>query len=71
MRMIVDNWRMALPLVLGMLVFNTLTALAEDPPPYLLQWGSSGSGNGQFNEPLGVAVDDHHINGQVAAGSHD
>ena len=24
---------------------------------YVLQWGSAGSGNGQFNEPIGVAVD--------------
>ncbi|MEK7353203.1 MAG: hypothetical protein AABZ77_01690, partial [Chloroflexota bacterium] len=27
------------------------------PLRFLRQWGSSGSGNGQFNSPLGVAVD--------------
>ncbi len=26
-------------------------------PPYLLQWGSGGSGMGQFLDPVGVATD--------------
>lgn len=30
---------------------------AEDPPQYLIQWGSYGTGDGQFNYPFGVAVD--------------
>src|SRR3972149_648556 len=29
----------------------------ERPPDYLLKWGGPGSGDGQFNWPLGVAVD--------------
>lgn len=29
----------------------------EPPPQFLLQWGSEGSGEGQFNFPVGVAVD--------------
>jgi DNA-binding beta-propeller fold protein YncE len=32
-------------------------ALAATPPPYVGQFGSSGSGNGQFNEPVAAAVD--------------
>ena len=32
-------------------------AWSQLPPVYCTQWGSSGSGNGQFNYPLGVAVD--------------
>ena len=42
-----------------------LLTLAVSPVPsrsavltnYVLQWGSQGSGNGQFNDPAGVAVD--------------
>jgi DNA-binding beta-propeller fold protein YncE len=29
----------------------------EQPPDFLLQWGSQGSGEGQFDGPAGVAVD--------------
>src|SRR5229473_6762067 len=29
-------------------------------PPYLLQWGTPGSGNGQFKGPSGIAVDAGH-----------
>ena len=32
-------------------------AQAEDPPPLLLQWGSNGSGDGQFTLPTGIAID--------------
>ena len=32
-------------------------AIADAPPSYQLQWGSTGSGNGQFNRPDGLAVD--------------
>src|SRR6185369_13103021 len=30
---------------------------AAQAPPYLTQWGTFGSGDGQFNYPQGVAVD--------------
>ena len=30
---------------------------ADNPPTYLTQFGSAGSGNGQFEYPLGIAVD--------------
>src|SRR5512139_1783037 len=30
---------------------------AEDPPFFLFDWGGEGVGGGQFNNPLGVAVD--------------
>ena len=29
----------------------------EPPPPFLLEWGTLGSGDGQFSSPFGVAVD--------------
>ncbi len=32
-------------------------AAGAQPPVYLLQWGSNGSGNGQFISPVGVATD--------------
>jgi len=32
-------------------------ALAVSPPCYIMQWGTSGTGNGQFDYPAGVAVD--------------
>jgi hypothetical protein len=32
-------------------------AVGEQPPGYLTQWGSYGSGNGQFGIPNGVATD--------------
>ena len=33
------------------------TVVGAQAPTYLTQWGTLGSGNGQFNEPIGVAVD--------------
>jgi hypothetical protein len=33
------------------------TTHAEDPPVYVTQWGMQGTGDGQFNYPIGVAVD--------------
>src|SRR5665213_1481435 len=30
---------------------------ADNPPTYLFQWGSQGSGNGQFISPVGIALD--------------
>ena len=37
----------------------TVTAAvpSEPPPEFLRTWGTTGSGNGQFNYPVGVAVD--------------
>ena len=29
----------------------------EPPPPYLIEWGTSGTGNGQFDNNIDVAVD--------------
>jgi len=33
---------------------------ADNPPTFLFQWGSQGSGNGQFGEPTGIAVDSNN-----------
>ncbi len=30
---------------------------AQTPPPFELKWGTIGSGNGEFDDPRGVAVD--------------
>ena len=43
-------------LVMGLQPLASLSA-ATGPPDFLLKWGSSGSGDGQFNGPHGVAVD--------------
>ena len=45
------------PIVLVMLCSLLPVTVGAQPPVYLLQWGSQGSGNGQFNRPLGVATD--------------
>ncbi len=49
----------ALLLAAGTLTFAlaVLPARATVLTNYVLQWGSQGSGNGQFDEPVGVAVD--------------
>ncbi len=31
--------------------------LPEDPPEYVLDWGSTGNGDGDFMRPLDIAVD--------------
>lgn len=31
--------------------------VGAQPPAYITHWGSTGSGNGQFNGPVGVATD--------------
>jgi len=36
-------------------VFSTL--VTQTPPPFVMKWGSSGTGNGQFHETSGIAVD--------------
>lgn len=40
----------------GLLCLSASTAYAQ-PPAYITQWGTEGSGNGQFELPNGVAVD--------------
>jgi DNA-binding beta-propeller fold protein YncE len=42
---------------IGAVVSLTVNLPAEAPPAYLLEWGTPGSGQGQFAYPLGVAVD--------------
>jgi DNA-binding beta-propeller fold protein YncE len=43
---------------LGLLLVVFLPRRVEaQPPVYLTQWGSSGSGPGQFSGPYGVATD--------------
>ena len=51
--------------VAGAVMASTLIVVApvgpadatENPPPFILAWGGSGSGNGQFGTPQGIAVD--------------
>ncbi|NLX49483.1 MAG: hypothetical protein GXY82_06365 [Methanospirillum sp.] len=33
------------------------TVMAVEPCPFVLKWGISGSGDGEFNYPSGIAVD--------------
>src|SRR2546426_10997859 len=50
-------WRHGITLTfLGFASILPATAGAQ-PPVYLTQWGSYGTGDGQFNYPGGVAVD--------------
>jgi len=42
-------------LVAGLVFVQTLHA--DNPPAYIFQWGSPGSGNGQFSHPQGIAID--------------
>jgi sugar lactone lactonase YvrE len=39
------------------LVAPRSSAAFAAPPPFVTMWGTAGSGNGQFNDPAGVAVD--------------
>lgn len=41
----------------SLLAFPAPASGAEAPPPFLRKWGSWGSGDGQFKNPYGVAVD--------------
>ena len=43
-------------LTVSVVIASASTAAAQSPPTFVLQWGSSGAGSGQFNEPEGVAV---------------
>ncbi len=38
-------------------LFSTVAVQAENPPEFLLKWGSQGSASGQFSGPLDVACD--------------
>jgi len=45
-------------LAVGLILASTpRPASAVSPPPFITMWGTLGSGNGQFNDPAGVAVD--------------
>ena len=47
-----------LSLVLVLLAVPSVPVLAiTSQPEFLLKWGEQGSGDGQFNRPYGVAVD--------------
>ena len=41
--------------VLPMVILAT-TAFAEDPPVFLLKWGSFGAQNGEFTNAAGIAA---------------
>lgn len=43
--------------VLSLTVAGPICAFADDPPIFLLQWGSYGTGPGQFDTPLGLGID--------------
>ena len=43
--------------LLAGLLATALPLRADNPPTYLFQWGSQGSGNGQFAAPEGIAID--------------
>ena len=47
---------LALFLLAGLLAMVT-PLRADNPPSFLFQWGSQGSGNGQFTGPQGLAID--------------
>jgi len=52
------------------LPFLVPPASAGDPPPYLLQWGTHGSGSGQFYNPNAVAVSNSGIVFVVDTNNH-
>lgn len=55
------DYSLAMFAVLGLFVAAGCTSdgpgLPEDPPEFVLDWGSSGSGDGDFMRPLDIAVD--------------
>lgn len=44
-------------LAVGLVVALALPAVAVGAPGYLTQWGSTGAGNGEFNNPYEIAAD--------------
>ena len=44
-------------IALALLGFASILPATVGAQTYLTQWGSSGTGNGQFNQPYGVATD--------------
>jgi hypothetical protein len=56
MRPVLTGW-LGVMLVLPVATF----ARAEDPPQFLLTWGSLGSGSGQFSGPLGISTDNANV----------
>ena len=46
-------------IVLLCTVFQTSSVWAENPPTLLLEWGSYGLAQGQFEGSMGIAVDGH------------
>ena len=54
MRFVRPAWILA-----GCLFIHCGTAMAGDEPPeFILQWGSNGIGEGEFSGPHGIEVDD-------------
>jgi hypothetical protein len=53
------NSQLTLLVALLTVVIASFPALAEDPPTFLLMWGSEGSGNGEFSYPMAAACDSH------------
>jgi DNA-binding beta-propeller fold protein YncE len=43
--------------ILSLFLLGTPPLSAEAAPQFLLKWGTTGLGNGQFDEPSGIAVD--------------
>ncbi len=59
MKSLFDNSIRILALVLAaVMLLSPQTVSAQTPPPFLVAWGTPGSGPGQFgDDPLGIAVD--------------
>jgi len=56
--MVSSLWRFGTTLaLLGLLCTAAATVGAQPPPSFLTQWGTEGSGDGEFMSPLGVATD--------------
>src|SRR6266571_4521585 len=55
---LMNRFRLSLFALLAVWISAIVPAVARaQAPSYLLQWGTPGSGDGQFNGPAGVAVD--------------
>ena len=49
--------RWACPVFMLIVAISPSTVQAESPPPFLLMWGSCGTGPGQFDLPRGIGMD--------------